>query len=63
VSSPSSASDVDVVVIRTGNASLTAMVRLAQSGAATLLLEQHDIPSGCATLFGRGRFEFEVALP
>jgi prolycopene isomerase len=57
-----SASDVDVVVIGAGNAGLTAAVRLAQSGATTLLLEQHNIPGGCATSFRRGRFEFEVAL-
>ncbi len=54
--------DVDVVVIGAGNAGLTAAVRLAQAGATTLLLEQHNIPGGCATSFRRGRFEFEVAL-
>jgi len=58
----SSTSDVDVVVIGAGNAGLTAAVRLAQSGASTLLLEQRNIPGGCATSFRRGRFEFEVAL-
>jgi prolycopene isomerase len=58
----SSSSDVDVVVIGAGNAGLTAAVHLAQSGATTLLLEQHNIPGGCATSFRRGRFEFEVAL-
>jgi phytoene dehydrogenase-like protein len=62
MSSSTSTSDVDVVVIGAGNAGLTAAVRLAQSGAATLLLEQHNIPGGCATSFRRGRFEFEVAL-
>ncbi|MGD0609213.1 MAG: NAD(P)/FAD-dependent oxidoreductase [Streptosporangiaceae bacterium] len=62
MSSSISTSDVDVVVIGAGNAGLVAAVRLAQSGAATLLLEQHNIPGGCATSFRRGRFEFEVAL-
>ena len=62
VSVSTSTSGVDVVVIGAGNAGLTAAVRLAQSGAATLLLEQHNIPGGCATSFRRGRFEFEVAL-
>jgi prolycopene isomerase len=57
-----SAPDVDVVVIGAGNAGLTAAVRLAQAGATTLLLEQHNIPGGCATSFRRGRFEFEVSL-
>jgi phytoene dehydrogenase-like protein len=62
MSASTSTSGVDVVVIGAGNAGLTAAVRLAQSGAATLLLEQHNIPGGCATSFRRGRFEFEVAL-
>ncbi len=54
MSLPTSASDVDVVVIGAGNAGLTAAVRLAQSGATTVLLEQHNIPGGCATSFRRG---------
>jgi prolycopene isomerase len=62
MSSPASAHDVEVVVIGAGNAGLTAAVRLAQAGVTTLLLEQHNIPGGCATSFRRGRFEFEVAL-
>ena len=44
MSLPTSASDVDVVVIGAGNAGLTAAVRLAQSDATTVLLEQHNIP-------------------
>jgi len=37
-----STSDIEVVVIGAGNAGLTAAVRLAQSGAETLLIEQAD---------------------
>jgi prolycopene isomerase len=62
MSPAASTADVDVVVIGAGNAGLTAAVRLAQSGVKTLLLEQHNVPGGCATSFRRGRFEFEVAL-
>ncbi len=52
----------DVVVIGAGNGGLTASAALAQKGLKALLLEQHNIPGGCATSFCRGRFEFEVAL-
>ncbi len=54
--------DYDVIVIGAGNGGLTAALTLARSGVKTLLLEQHNIPGGCATSFIRGRFEFEVAL-
>jgi len=54
--------DYDVVVIGAGNGGLTAANSLAQRNAKVLLLEQHNIPGGCATSFVRGRFEFEVAL-
>ena len=52
----------DAVVIGAGNGGLTASAALAQKGLNVLLLEQHNIPGGCATSFRRGRFEFEVAL-
>lgn len=52
----------DAVVIGAGNAGLTAAAALSQGGAGVLVLEQHNIPGGCATSFCRGRFEFEVAL-
>ncbi len=54
--------DFDAVVIGAGNGGLTAAVTLAKSGVKTLLLEQHNVPGGCATSFVRGRFEFETAL-
>jgi phytoene dehydrogenase-like protein len=52
----------DTIVIGAGNAGLTASATLAQAGQNVLLLEQHNVPGGCATSFVRGRFEFEVAL-
>ncbi len=54
--------DYDAIVIGAGNGGLTAATSLARAGVKTLLLEQHNIPGGCATSFIRGRFEFEVAL-
>lgn len=52
----------DTIVIGAGNAGLTASATLARAGQNVLLLEQHNVPGGCATSFVRGRFEFEVAL-
>ena len=52
----------DVIVIGAGNGGLTAACTVAQGGLKTLLLEQHNVPGGCATSFCRGRFEFEAAL-
>ena len=54
--------DYDVVVIGTGNAGLSAAITLAQKGVKTLLIEQHNLPGGCASSFVRGRFEFEPSL-
>ena len=54
--------DYDVIVIGAGNGGLTSAATLAQKGVKVLVLEQHNIPGGCATSFCRGRFEFEVAL-
>ena len=52
----------DAVVVGAGNAGLTASLKLAQSGKKVLLIEQHNLPGGCATSFRRGRFEFEPSL-
>lgn len=54
--------DYDAIVIGAGNAGLTAAATLQRGGVRTLLVEQHNVPGGCATSFRRGRFEFEVAL-
>jgi len=52
----------DVIVIGAGNGGLVAAATTAKSGLKTLLLEQHNLPGGCATSFRRGRFEFEASL-
>lgn len=52
----------DVVVVGAGNAGLSAAVQLALAGKKTLLIEQHNLPGGCATSFRRGRFEFDPSL-
>ena len=48
--------DYEVVIIGAGNAGLSAAITLAQKGVKTLLIEQHNLPGGCASSFIRGRF-------
>ena len=52
----------DVIVIGAGNAGLTAAATAAKNGLKTLICERNIVPSGCATSFLRGRFEFEPSL-
>lgn len=52
----------DVIVIGAGNGGLVAAANTACAGLKTLVLEQHNLPGGCATSFRRGRFEFEPSL-
>lgn len=52
----------DAVVVGAGNAGLSAALTLLLKGKKTLLIEQHNIPGGCATSFVRGRFEFDPSL-
>ena len=52
----------DVVVVGAGNAGLSAAIQMALAGKKTLLIEQHNLPGGCATSFRRGRFEIEPSL-
>lgn len=52
----------DAIVIGAGLGGLGAGLELARGGARVLLLEQHNLPGGCATSFVRGRFEFEPSL-
>ena len=52
----------DVVVVGAGNAGLSAAIQMAMSGKKTLLIEQHNLPGGCASSFRRGRFEIEPSL-
>ena len=48
----------DIVVVGAGNAGLSAALHCAKEGKKVLLIEQHNLPGGCATSFVRGRFEF-----
>ncbi len=52
----------DAVVVGSGNSGLIAAIRLQLAGKKTLLIEQHNLPGGCATSFRRGRFEIEPSL-
>ena len=52
----------DIVVVGAGNAGLSAALHCACEGKKVLLIEQHNLPGGCATSFRRGRFEFEPSL-
>ncbi len=54
--------EYDIVVIGAGNAGFSAAVALAQQGRKVLVLEQHNLPGGCASSFVRGRFEYDVSL-
>ena len=55
-------SNFDAVVIGSGTGGLSAALSLATAGKKVLLLEQHNMPGGCATSFVRGRFEFDASL-
>ncbi len=52
----------DIVVVGAGNAGLSAAIQCQMAGKKTLLIEQHNLPGGCASSFRRGRFEFEPSL-
>ena len=54
--------EFDVVVAGAGNAGLVAAVKLQLAGKKVLLVEQHNVPGGCATSFVRGRFEIDQSL-
>lgn len=52
----------DVIIIGAGLGGLTAGARLARKGKKVLLIEQHNIPGGCATTFKRKEYSVEVGL-
>ena len=52
----------EIVVVGAGNAGLSAALQSVLAGRKTLLIEQHNLPGGCATSFRRGRFEIEPSL-
>ncbi len=52
----------DVIIIGAGLGGLTAGAKLSKEGKKVLLIEQHNIPGGCATTFKRKGFKIEVGL-
>jgi phytoene dehydrogenase-like protein len=52
----------DVIIIGSGLGGLAAGAKLAEEGKKVLLLEQHFQVGGCATLFKRREYTFEVSL-
>ncbi len=52
----------DIIIIGAGLGGLTAGAKLAKEGKKVLLVEQHKKPGGCATIFKRKDFTFEVGL-
>jgi phytoene dehydrogenase-like protein len=52
----------DIIIIGGGLGGLTAGAKLAKDGKKVLLVEQHKKPGGCATIFKRKEFIFEVGL-
>ena len=51
----------DVIIIGAGLGGLTAGAKLAKEGKKVLLVEQHNIPGGCATTFKRKDFLFDLS--
>jgi phytoene dehydrogenase-like protein len=52
----------DVIVVGAGLGGLVLGALLAKRGRKITVLEQHNIPGGCATIFRRKSFRFEVGL-
>lgn len=52
----------DAVVVGAGNAGLMAALKLQKAGKRTLIVEQHNLPGGCASSYVRGRFEIDPSL-
>lgn len=56
------AAKYDIVVVGAGNAGISAAVSCAVRGKKVLLIDQHNLPGGCASSFVRGRFEFDPSV-
>ena len=52
----------DAIIIGAGLSGLTVGAKLSKAGKKVLIIEQHNIPGGCATTFKRKDFLFEVGL-
>jgi len=52
----------DAVIVGSGNAGLSAALRMVSAGKKTLLIEQHHLPGGCATSILRGGVELETSM-
>lgn len=52
----------DVIIIGGGLGGLTAGSKLAKDGKKVMLVEQHNIPGGCATTFKRRGYTMDVGL-
>ncbi len=52
----------DVIIIGGGLGGLTAGAKLAKEGKKVLLIEQHNVPGGCATTFKHKDLKIEVGL-
>ena len=52
----------DVIIIGASLSGLTSAIQLAKSGKSVLVLEQHNLPGGCAASYVRGEVEFEASL-
>ena len=52
----------DAIIIGAGLGGLTAGAKLAKEGKEVLLIEQHNVPGGCATTFKRKDLKIEVGL-
>ena len=53
-------SEYDVLVVGAGIGGLTSAALLAKRGLKVLVVEQHYIPGGCASIFRRKGFTFDV---
>ncbi len=52
----------DAIIIGSGLGGLTAGAKLSIEGKKVLVIEQHNIPGGCATTFKRNDLKIEVGL-
>jgi all-trans-retinol 13,14-reductase len=52
----------DIIIIGSGLGGLISGAKLSKEGKKVLVIEQHYIPGGCATMFKRKGYNFEVGL-